>query len=126
MAKAKSDQPKADSRKPKAASAQDRQEVLLKLRPGMTVRVHQKITEGDKERIQVFEGMVLARHRNMEPGATFRVRKISEGIGVERIFPAWSPVIDRIELVSQTKVRKAKLYYLRDSKRKLKVTPVKA
>lgn len=91
----------------------------------MTVRVHQKIREGDKERIQVFEGVVLGRHRNLEPNATFRVRKISEGIGVERIFPAWSPLIEKIELVSQAKVRQAKLYYLRDHQKKLKETPVK-
>ncbi len=107
-----------------AEPAQDRRQVLEKLRPGMTVRVHQKIKEGDKERIQIFEGTVLGRHRNLEPGATFTVRKISEGIGVERIFPVWSPLIDKIELIGQTKVRKGKLTYLRYSERKAKETPI--
>lgn len=110
----------------KSEPAQDRRHVLEQLRPGMTIRVHQKIREGDKERIQVFEGTLLARHRNLEPGATFTVRKISEGIGVERIFPAWSPLIEKIEPVSQTKVRRAKLTYLRRGERKTRETPITA
>ncbi len=111
--------------KPRAAGpAQDRREVLTRLRTGMRVRVHQKIREGEKERIQIFEGLVIARHRKNEPGGTFTVRKISEGVGVERIFPVWSPVIERIDLVSQANVRRAKLYYLRGGERKLKETPV--
>jgi large subunit ribosomal protein L19 len=79
--------------------------------PGDTIRVHVKIKEGDKERLQAFEGVVLARTRG--PQASFTVRKISFGQGVERIFPVSSRVIDRIELVRSSKVRRAKLYYLR-------------
>lgn len=108
----------------KTSQAQDRREVLTQLRPGMTVRVHQKIKEGDKERIQVFEGIIISRHRKNEPNATFTVRKISEGIGVERILPAWSPLIAKIEIVKQARVRRAKLYYLRDYPKKLKETPI--
>ena len=81
-------------------------------RPGDTVRVHAKIKEGDKERIQVFQGAVI-RKRKGRLGATFTVRKISYGIGVERIFPLHSPNIDRIEVVTRGKVRRSKLYYIR-------------
>lgn len=82
---------------------------------GDTVRVHAKVVEGDKERIQVFEGIVIARKgaRNSE---TFTVRKISYGVGVERIFPVHSPIVTRVEVVRQGKVRRAKLYYLRTKK----------
>jgi len=79
--------------------------------PGDTIRVHVKIKEGDKERLQAFEGVVLARTRG--PQASFTVRKISFGQGVERIFPESSRVIDKVELVRSSKVRRAKLYYLR-------------
>jgi large subunit ribosomal protein L19 len=79
---------------------------------GDTVRVHVKILEGDKERIQVFEGAVISR-ANGKNRATFTVRKISYGVGVERIFPLHSPRIDKIEVVSRGHVRRAKLYYLR-------------
>src|ERR1700733_5105511 len=79
--------------------------------PGDTIRVHVKIKEGDKERLQAFEGVVIARSRG--PQASFTVRKISFGQGVERIFPLHSRVIDRVELVRSSKVRRAKLYYLR-------------
>src|SRR6266498_279327 len=80
---------------------------------GDTVRVHAKIIEGDKERIQVFEGAVISR-ANGGNRVTFTVRKISYGVGVERIFPLHSPRIDKIEVVSRGRVRRAKLYYLRD------------
>lgn len=80
---------------------------------GDTVRVHAKIIEGDKERIQVFEGVVIGRANGVNR-ATFTVRKISYGVGVERIFPVHSPRIDKIEVVTRGKVRRAKLYYLRE------------
>jgi large subunit ribosomal protein L19 len=79
--------------------------------PGDTIRVHVKIKEGDKERLQAFEGVVIARSRG--PQASFTVRKISFGQGVERIFPLHSRVIDKLEVVRSSKVRRAKLYYLR-------------
>jgi large subunit ribosomal protein L19 len=79
--------------------------------PGDSVRVHVKIKEGDKERVQAFEGVVIARSRG--PQASFTVRKISFGHGVERIFPENSRVVDKVELVRSSKVRRAKLYYLR-------------
>ncbi len=82
-------------------------------RPGDTVRVHVRVIEGDKERIQVFQGVVIAR-RGGGTRETFTVRKMSGAVGVERIFPLHSPVIDRIEVVRQGKVRRAKLYYLRE------------
>jgi large subunit ribosomal protein L19 len=83
------------------------------MRSGDTVRVHVKVREGDKERIQVFEGMVIGQHRG-GARATFTVRKVSFGQGVERIFPLHSPRIDKIEIVRGAKVRRAKLYFLRD------------
>ena len=82
------------------------------MRPGDTLRVHVKVREGEKERIQVFEGVLIAQHRG-GARATFTVRKVSFGQGVERIFPLHSPVIDRIEIVRSARVRRAKLYYLR-------------
>jgi large subunit ribosomal protein L19 len=84
---------------------------LPEFRPGDTVRVHVKIKEGDKERLQAFEGVVISRTRG--PQASFTVRKISFGQGVERIFPVQSKVIDKIDLLRSSKVRRAKLYYLR-------------
>lgn len=89
----------------------ERQELGIK--PGDTVRVHQKIEDKGKTRIQVFEGLVLARKHGTEPGATFTVRKMVDGIGVEKIFPLYAPTIDKIEIVRRSKVRRAKLYYIR-------------
>lgn len=97
----------------------------LDMRPGDTVRVTERVkessasrkgsVEADKTRRQVFEGIVLARKHGREPGATFTVRKVSGGIGVERVFPLYSPVIEDIKLVRRpTRVRRAKLYYLRE------------
>ena len=87
------------------------------MRAGDTVRVHVKVREGEKERIQVYEGMVIGQHRG-GVRATFTVRKVSFGQGVERIFPLHSPTIDRIEVIRGAKVRRAKLYFLRDLKGK--------
>jgi large subunit ribosomal protein L19 len=84
---------------------------IPEFRPGDTVRVHVKIKEGDKERVQAFEGVVIKRDNG--PQASFTVRKISFGQGVERIFPVHSKVIDKVDLVRSSKVRRAKLYYLR-------------
>jgi len=86
-------------------------------RPGDTVRVHARIKEGDKERIQIFQGAVI-RKRKGTVGATFTVRKISYGVGVERIFPLHSPNIDRVEIVTRGKVRRSRIYYLRQLKGK--------
>lgn len=87
-------------------------------RPGDTIRVHVKIKEGDKERLQAFEGTVLAFHNKGGMGETITVRKISFGHGVERIFPIHAPVIDHIDMVRTGRVRRAKLYYLRGLKGK--------
>lgn len=90
---------------------------LPNFRPGDNVKVHVKIKEGDRERIQVFEGVVI-RRRAGGSRSSFTVRKISYGVGVERIFPTHSPAIDRVEVVQRGKVRRAKLYYLRQLKGK--------
>ena len=86
----------------------------LDLRSGDTVRVFQKIQEKGKTRLQAFEGLVLARKHGKEAGATFTVRRIASGVGVEKIFPLYSPMIDKIEIVKRSKVRQAKLYHIRE------------
>ncbi len=87
----------------------------LDIRPGDTVKVWQRIQEGKKSRLQAFEGLLLARKHGTEPGATFTIRKISGGVGVEITLPLYSPKIEKIELISRPKrVRRAKLYYLRE------------
>lgn len=97
----------------------------------MTIRVYQKIKElnskgEEKERIQYFEGMIIARKHNKEAGATITVRKVSEGVGVEKIFPLNLPTITKIEIKKEAKVRRAKLYYLKgEYKKKLKEKVVK-
>jgi large subunit ribosomal protein L19 len=83
------------------------------IKPGMTVKVYQRIKEGDKSRVQVFEGIVIARKHGSGPGSTITVRKIASGVGVERIFPLHSPNIEKFEIIKTSKVRRAKLYYLR-------------
>ncbi|SKA64567.1 50S ribosomal protein L19 [Desulfobaculum bizertense] len=90
---------------------------LPDFKPGDTVKVHQRIIEGEKERIQVFQGVVL-RKRKGTTDSTFTVRKISDGVGVERIYPMNSPYIERIEVLSEGKVRRSRMYYLRDRKGK--------
>ena len=86
---------------------------VLDLSAGNTVRVWQKIQEKGKTRLQAFEGLVIARKHGAEPGATFTVRKVASGVGVEKIFPLYSPLIDKIEVIRRAKVRRAKLYYIR-------------
>ncbi len=93
-------------------SIQARREIDI--RSGDTVRVHQKIQEKGKTRLQVFEGLVLARKHGREAGGTFTVRKTASGIGVEKIFPLYSPNIEKIEITKRSKVRRAKLYYIRE------------
>ena len=85
---------------------------LPRFRPGDTVRVHVNITEGEKQRIQVFEGVVL-RRRGKGPSASFTVRKVSYGVGVERVFPVESPSVKKLEIKSRGHVRRSRLYYLR-------------
>ncbi len=82
-------------------------------KPGDTVAVHVKVREGNKQRIQIFQGLVIGRS-NGSANETFTVRKISEGVGVERIFPIHSPIIDTIKVVRRGRVRRAKLYYIRE------------
>ncbi len=86
----------------------------LDLTPGTTVRVWQKIQEKGKTRLQAYEGLVIAHKHGFEPGATFMVRKVASGVGMEKIFPLFSPNIDKIDIVKKAKVRRAKLYYIRD------------
>jgi large subunit ribosomal protein L19 len=86
----------------------------LDFRSGDTVRVHQKIQEKGKTRLQVFEGLVLARKHGAEAGATFTVRRMASGVGVEKVFPLFSPMIDKIEVVKRAKVRQSKLYHIRE------------
>ncbi len=90
---------------------------MPKFRAGDTVKVHYRIVEGEKERIQVFQGAVL-RMRRGTTNSTFTVRKVSDGVGVERVFPLHSPFIERVEVMSEGKVRRSRLYYLRALKGK--------
>ena len=86
---------------------------LSDVRPGVTVRVYQKVTEGDKLRTQIFEGVVIARKHGSGINATVTVRRIVDGIGVERVFPIHTPTVEKFEVVRKGKVRRAKLYYMR-------------
>lgn len=101
------------------------QEILDKIKPGVTIRVYEKIKDGEKTRASVFEGTVIARKHGSEAGATFTVRRVSRGVGMEKIFPIHSPNIEKIEILRSSKVRRAKLYYLRresekETRRKLR------
>jgi len=105
-------------------------DAFMSLKPGATVRVHQKIKEGEKFRIQIFEGMIIARKHGSGPNATITVRKISNGVGVERIFPIHTPVVAQFEVTKNSKVRRAKLYYLRtktarETRKKTKTIAIK-
>lgn len=98
----------------RAIGAENRRTDVPEFGPGDTVRVHVRVREGEKERIQVFQGVVIGRkHGERGASASFRVRKISSGIGVERVFPLHSPMVAKIEVVRYGRVRRAKLYYLR-------------
>jgi large subunit ribosomal protein L19 len=95
------------------------------LTPGMMVKVHQRITDvnakgEEKQRTQIFEGIILAVKHGNEVGSTVTVRKVSNGVGVEKIFPLYSPVVEKIEVLREMKVRQARPFYLRDNKKKLK------
>ena len=97
----------------------------LDIKAGDTIKVWQKIQEKGKTRLQGFEGLVIARKHGKEPGATLTVRKVSSGVGVEKIFPLYSPMIDKIGIVRKAKVRRSKLYYIRkkatkEARRKMK------
>ncbi|KKP59443.1 MAG: 50S ribosomal protein L19 [Candidatus Magasanikbacteria bacterium GW2011_GWC2_34_16] len=106
------------------------EETKIVYKPGMAVKVHQKIKETntkgeEKERIQIFEGLIIAARHGNEPGATITVRKVSEGVGVEKIYPIHSPVIAKIELVREFRVRRAKLNFTKNTKFKRKLKEVK-
>jgi len=97
------------------------------VRAGMQVRVHQKIKDfnskgEERMRIQVFEGLVIARRHGEEPGATFTVRKVTDGIGVEKTYPIYTPLIEKIEVTDRKQIRRAKLYFVKDLKKRLKST----
>jgi large subunit ribosomal protein L19 len=94
----------------------EQEKKLPELRPGDTIKVHQKIKEGEKERIQIFEGIIIAKKHGKGISATITVRKVADGVGVERVFPIHSPSIDKIEVLRHGKARRAKLYYLRTVK----------
>lgn len=113
----------------KTAEKDTKKTAKVEIKPGMTVRVHEIIREKnakgeEKQRTQVFEGIVLAKKHNKEVGATITVRKVSGGIGVEKIFPLNSPILEKIVPVKQAKVRRAKLGYLRANKKRLKETKI--
>lgn len=91
---------------------------LPELRPGDTIKVHQKIKDGDKDRIQIFEGIIIAKKHGAGISATITVRKVVDGVGVERVFPIHSPALEKIEIVKHGKTRRSKLYYLRTAKGK--------
>lgn len=116
----------SDDSKDKETSKQEEKRIIPEIKPGMTIRVYQKIKElnpkgEEKERIQYFEGLVIAKKHGKEAGGTITVRKISDGIAVEKIFPMNLPAITKIEIKKQAKVKRAKLYFLkRGYKKKLK------
>lgn len=100
------------------AEYQEKRKALPDFKAGDTINVHVKITEGNKERIQQFQGTVIQRKNVNTNGETFTVRKVSSGIGVERIFPVMSPSVEKVELVRQGSVRRARIFYLRGKKGK--------
>lgn len=96
----------------------EQEKKLPDLKPGDTIKVHQKIKEGDKERIQIFEGLIIAKKHGKGISGTITVRKVVDGVGVERVFPIHSPSVAKIEIIRSGKVRRSKLYYLRTAKGK--------
>lgn len=88
-------------------------DTISSLKPGQVIRVHQRITEGSKERIQIFEGLIIDLHGHSGPNATFTVRRVIDGIGVEKIFPVESSFIDKVDVIKEAKVRRANLGYMR-------------
>ncbi|MFZ3073760.1 MAG: 50S ribosomal protein L19 [Minisyncoccales bacterium] len=99
-------------------SQPNKKQSLPVIKAGDTVRVYQKYKDKDKDKIQMFEGLVLCRKHGNETGAAITVRKIASGVGVEKIFPLHSPIIDRIEVIKIGKIRRAKIYYMRTAKGK--------
>lgn len=125
MAKDKTNNQKGEQEQktPASATKEGGSVVLADLKPGMTVRIHQRIKElnmkkEEKERVQYFEGMVIGKKHNKETGGTVTVRRVSEGVGVEKIFPVYLPTIDKVEILKQAKVRRSKLYFLKRGYRK--------
>jgi len=102
----------------KFQSTLDTNNKFATIKPGWTIRVNQRIKEGEKTRVQAFEGMVIARKHGSEAGGTITVRKVSDGIGVEKTFPIYLPSIESVKIVRKAKVRRAKLYFLRDKTNK--------
>lgn len=95
-------------------SGLDNKDKFQNIQPGWTIRISQRIKEGEKTRVQAFEGTVIARKHGNEAGGTITVRKVTDGIGVEKVFPIYLPSIEKVQVVRKTNVRRAKLYYLRD------------
>ena len=116
---------KENEDKKKAAPKKEEKQKFPVIKPGYTVRIYQTIKDGKKERQQYFEGIILAIKGKTPVTRTVTVRKISEGVGVEKIFPLGSPTIAKVEIIKKAKVRKSKLYYLRSYKKKLQEEKVK-
>ena len=121
---AQDSKPSVEKKEAKREKKSFAKEPIPALKPGMTIKVYQKIREEskgkEKERLQVYEGIIIAYNKGKKPGPTIVVRKISEGVGVEKIFPIISPNVVKIVPLKQAKVRRAKLYYLRNYKKRLK------
>lgn len=111
MAAPKKEKKQKETAPPTPVNLEERR--ALDIRPGDTVKVTERIREGNKSRLQMFDGLVLAVKHGREAGGTFTVRKVLTGIGVEKIFPRYSPSIEKIEITRRSKVRRAKLYYIR-------------
>lgn len=120
-AKAKKEDKKPADKVKKSTEKQ----ALPELKPGYTVKLYQKVKEGDKERVQFFEGIVIAIKGKTAATRTITLRKVSYGVGVEKIFPLASPTINKIEIIKKARIRRSKLYYLRDYDKKLKERAVK-